>query len=99
MTERNSWDSYSDPSVVRVSSFGQRTLKLCNRADTLYSDQFFWASRVQKLGVSFLSFPLWATLSGPGSDCKSLAPQAGLRVNSLHSSEVASALKKATTNR
>ncbi len=55
MTKRNSWDSYSDPSVVRVSSFGQRTLKLCNRADTLYSDQFFWASRVQKLGVSSFS--------------------------------------------
>ena len=35
----------------------------------------------------------------PCSDCKSLAPQAGLRVNSLHSSEVASALKKATTDR
>jgi hypothetical protein len=34
-----------------------------------------------------------------GSDCKSLAPQAGLRVNSLHSSEVANALKKATTDR
>lgn len=39
-----------------------------------FGDQFFWASRVQKLG-------------------------AGLRVNSLHSSEVASALKKATTDR
>lgn len=39
-----------------------------------FGDQFFWASRVQKLG-------------------------AGLRVNSLHSTEVANALKKATSNR
>lgn len=41
---------------------------------------------------------LTALLAG-SDDCKSLAPQAGLRVNSLHSSEVASALKKATTDR
>ncbi|KAI9509221.1 glycosyltransferase family 1 protein [Russula earlei] len=39
-----------------------------------FGDQFFWASRVQKLG-------------------------AGLRVNSLHSTEVANALKRATTDR
>jgi len=39
-----------------------------------FGDQFFWASRVQKLG-------------------------AGLRVTSLHSTEVANALKKATSNR
>jgi sterol 3beta-glucosyltransferase len=38
-----------------------------------FGDQFFWASRVQKLG-------------------------AGLRVSSLHSTEVANALKKATSN-
>ncbi|KAI0250755.1 hypothetical protein BJV78DRAFT_1127542 [Lactifluus subvellereus] len=39
-----------------------------------FGDQFFWASRVQKLG-------------------------AGLKVNSLHSTEVANALKRATTDR
>lgn len=35
MTKRNSWDPYSDPSVVRVSSFGQLKT-FCNRADELY---------------------------------------------------------------
>ncbi|KAG8888958.1 hypothetical protein FRB98_006356 [Tulasnella sp. 332] len=39
-----------------------------------FGDQFFWASRVQKLG-------------------------AGLKVNSLHSSDIAHALTKATSNR
>lgn len=39
-----------------------------------FGDQFFWASRVQKLG-------------------------AGLRVANLNSSEIASALTKATTSR
>lgn len=39
-----------------------------------FGDQFFWASRVQKLG-------------------------AGIKLNSLHSKEVALALKKATTDR
>ncbi|KAI0284044.1 hypothetical protein BGY98DRAFT_950161 [Russula aff. rugulosa BPL654] len=39
-----------------------------------FGDQFFWASRVQKLG-------------------------AGIKLNSLHSKEVAQALKKATSDR
>jgi len=57
VTNPNSWHSHTDSSVVRVSS---SSFGLHNCADEPHTtgtcrDQFFWASRVQKLGVNFVS--------------------------------------------
>jgi len=58
-----------------------------------FRDQFFWASRVQKLGVRTKDSRYRQKIN-VASD-----PQAGIKLNSLHSKEVSHALKKATTDR
>ncbi len=71
----DSWNTYSHQALVRVCRFMFRSerhgmLIVCVSS----SDQFFWASRVHKLG-------------------------AGLRIDGLGSSELSSALVKATSDR
>ena len=60
-----------------------------------FSDQFFWASRVHKLGVS--DTPAHQRLSH--YSLMLIICQAGMRVTSLRSSVLAHALTRATTNR
>lgn len=59
-----------------------------------FGDQFFWASRVQRLGVrrQIYTMSCWLT-------CPWYATQAGLRVPSLRVSDLTTALKKATSDR
>lgn len=57
-----------------------------------FGDQFFWASRVQKLGVGYFRYVCYVDLTDGNF-------QAGLKVSSLRVNELADALTKATTNR
>ena len=90
LKSHDSWYPNPYPSLVRVSR--GNAVCLSTGTNVYRRDQFFWASRVQKLGVRKKVAMICKTLM-------SCVTQAGIKLNSLHSKEVAQALKKATTNR